>query len=163
VAAANAARAATETGQLDGGEQSEQLEEAAWEETLRSESDLLFECLQLMFLGRTKVSSLTRVAAFCKRIAECALCWPPKTAVRAIEFIHRLLIKYPALDRMLSSEEQAGCGLYLRDLDDPDMCNPFATCLFELHWLQIHYHAGVQAATARLLNYAKSEQKKHRL
>ncbi|PIA17312.1 NOC3p-domain-containing protein [Coemansia reversa NRRL 1564] len=137
--------------------------QATWEETVRSESDLLFECLQLMFLGRTKVSSITRVAAFCKRIAECALCWPPKTAVRAIEFMHRLLIKYPALDRLLSSEEQAGCGLYLRDLDDPDMCNPFATCLFELHWLQIHYHAGVQAATARLLNFAKTEQKKHRL
>ncbi|KAJ2080459.1 hypothetical protein H4R24_003071 [Coemansia sp. RSA 988] len=165
VAASNAARAATatEAGHMDGAEQSEQLEEAAWEETMRSESDLLFECLQLMFLGRTKVSSLTRVAAFCKRIAECALSWPPKTAVRAIEFIHRLLIKYPALDRMLSSEEQAGSGLYLRDLDDPDMCNPFATCLFELHWLQIHYHSGVQAATARLLSYAKAEQKKHRL
>ncbi|KAJ2612251.1 hypothetical protein H4S08_002785 [Coemansia sp. RSA 1365] len=165
VAASNAARALTASAaeQMNGAEQGEQLEEATWEETVRSESDLLFECLQLMFLGRTKVSSITRVAAFCKRIAECALCWPPKTAVRAIEFMHRLLIKYPALDRLLSSEEQAGCGLYLRDLDDPDMCNPFATCLFELHWLQIHYHTGVQAATARLLNFAKAEQKKHRL
>ncbi|KAJ2598257.1 hypothetical protein EV177_007564, partial [Coemansia sp. RSA 1804] len=140
-----------------------QLREAMWEETVRSESDLLFECLEMMFLGRTKVSSITRVASFCKRLAESALYWPPKTAKTAVEFIHKLLIKYPALDRLFSSEEQAGSGLYLRDLDDPDMCNPFATCLYELHWLQIHHHSSVQEATARLLKYAKSEEKKHQI
>ncbi|KAJ2905577.1 hypothetical protein GGI21_004153 [Coemansia aciculifera] len=143
--------------------ESTQLDEAVWEETVRSEADLLFECLELMFLGRTRVSSITRVAAFSKRLAAAALYWPPRTAVRAVELIHRLLLKYPGLDRMLSSEEQAGCGLYLRDLDDPDMCNPFATCLFELHWLQIHHHASVQAATARLLEFARAEEKKHRI
>ncbi|KAJ2693599.1 hypothetical protein H4218_005969 [Coemansia sp. IMI 209128] len=143
--------------------ESAQLDEAVWEETVRSEADLLFECLELMFLGRTKVSSITRVAAFSKRLAAAALYWPPRTAVRAVELIHRLLLKYPGLDRMLSSEEQAGCGLYLRDLDDPDMCNPFATCLFELHWLQIHHHASVQAATSRLLEFARIEEKKHRI
>ncbi|KAJ1729639.1 hypothetical protein LPJ61_003424, partial [Coemansia biformis] len=138
-------------------------EGAAWEETVRSEADLLFECLQLMFLGRTKVASVTRVAAFCKRIAEGALHWPPRTAVRAIELLHRLLIKYPTLDCLLSSDEQAGSGLYLRDLDDPDMCNPMATCLFELHWLQIHHHPAVQAAAARLLGFARAEAKRHRM
>ncbi|KAI9501551.1 hypothetical protein GGI25_005525 [Coemansia spiralis] len=140
-----------------------QLNEAMWEETVRSESDILFECLEMMFLGRTKVSSVTRVAAFCKRIVECALYWPPKTAKKAVEFIHRLLIKYPTLDRLFSSEEQAGSGLYLKDLDDPDMCNPFATCLYELHWLQIHHHASVQTATARLFEFAKTEEKKHQM
>ncbi|KAJ2741525.1 hypothetical protein GGI20_005130 [Coemansia sp. BCRC 34301] len=145
------------------GLESAQLDEAVWEETVRSEADLLFECLELMFLGRSKVSSITRVAAFAKRLAAAALYWPPRTAVRAVEFIHRLLLKYPGLDRMLSSEDQAGCGLYLRHLDDPDMCNPFATCLFELHWLQIHHHSSVQAATARLLDFARAEEKKHRM
>ncbi|KAJ1748360.1 hypothetical protein LPJ79_004595 [Coemansia sp. RSA 1821] len=136
---------------------------AAWEETVRSESDLLFECLNMMFLGRTKVSSVTRVAAFCKRVMMAALYWPPRTAVRAIEFVRRLLIKYPVLDRLLSSEEQAGSGLYLRDLDDPDMCNPFATCLYELHWLQIHHHPQVQAAASQLLAFAKAEEKKAKI
>ncbi|KAJ2449248.1 hypothetical protein EV183_004988 [Coemansia sp. RSA 2336] len=136
---------------------------AAWEETVRSESDLLFECLNMMFLGRTKVSSITRVAAFCKRVMMAALYWPPRTAVRAIEFVRRLLIKYPMLDRLLSSEEQAGSGLYLRDLDDPDMCNPFATCLYELHWLQIHNHPQVQAAASQLLAFAKAEEKKAKI
>ncbi|KAJ2355306.1 hypothetical protein H4S02_012970, partial [Coemansia sp. RSA 2611] len=49
--------------------ESAQLDEAVWEETVRSEADLLFECLELMFLGRTKASSITRVAAFSKRLA----------------------------------------------------------------------------------------------
>ncbi|KAI8320692.1 NOC3p-domain-containing protein [Martensiomyces pterosporus] len=129
----------------------------------RYTSDLLFECLELMFLGRTKVSSITRVASFCKRLAEGTLYWPPKTTVKALVFIHRLLIKYPALDRLLSSEEQAGSGQYLRDLDDPDMCNPFATCVYELHWLQIHHNASVRDAAVRLLEFAKAEDKKHRL
>ncbi|KAJ1889818.1 hypothetical protein LPJ66_007828 [Kickxella alabastrina] len=140
-----------------------QLDEAMWEETVRSESDLMFECLELMFLGRTKVSSMIRVASYCKRLCECALYWPPKTAVKAIEFVHRLFIKYPTLDRLFSSEEQAGSGLYLKEMDDPDMCNPFATCLYELHWLQIHHHSSVQGAVSRLLDYAKAEEKKHKV
>ncbi|KAJ2780754.1 hypothetical protein H4R18_003266, partial [Coemansia javaensis] len=136
---------------------------AAWEETVRSEADLLFECLHLMFLGRTKVASVPRVAAFCKRLAVGALHWPPRTAARAIDFIYRLLIKYPALDCLLSSDEQAGSGLHLAHLDDPDMCNPLATCLFELHWLQIHHSPRVQAAAARLLAFVRSETKKQRM
>ncbi|KAJ1813777.1 hypothetical protein LPJ75_003048, partial [Coemansia sp. RSA 2598] len=163
VAAANAARIARRKGALASGSADEQLDEAMWEETVRSEADLLFECLELMFLGRSKVSSITRVASFCKRLCECALYWPPRTAVRAIEFVHKVFIKYPALERMFSSEEQAGSGLYLQEMDDPDMCNPFATCLYELHWLQIHHHSSVQEAVARLLEFAKAEEKKHRI
>ncbi|KAJ1799727.1 hypothetical protein LPJ59_001629 [Coemansia sp. RSA 2399] len=164
IASANAERIGQSQSTEDGGVQAEsQLKEAMWEETVRSESDLLFECLEMMFLGRTKVSSLTRVASFCKRLAECALYWPPKTAKAAVEFIHRLLIKYPGLDRLFSSEEQAGSGLFLKNLDDPDMCNPFATCLYEIHWLQIHHHKSVQEATARLLGFAKAEEKKHQI
>ncbi|KAJ1938311.1 hypothetical protein FBU59_004478, partial [Linderina macrospora] len=144
-------------------QQQQQLEEAMWEATVRSESDLMFECLELMFLGRTKVSSVTRVASFVKRLAEGALYWPSKTAVRAIGFINKLMIKYPNLDRLFASDEQAGSGLYLKDIDDPDMCNPFGTCVYEIHWLQTHHNAGVRAAAARLLAYAKAEDKKHRL
>ncbi|KAJ1665483.1 hypothetical protein IW140_003192 [Coemansia sp. RSA 1813] len=164
VASANAERIGQSQGtEATSAQADSQLKEAMWEETVRSESDLLFECLEMMFLGRTKVSSITRVASFCKRLAECALYWPPKTAKATVEFIHRLLIKYPGLDRLFSSEEQAGSGLFLKDLDDPDMCNPFATCLYEIHWLQIHYHRSVQEATARLLGFAKSEEKKHQI
>ncbi|KAJ2781969.1 hypothetical protein GGI15_003060 [Coemansia interrupta] len=135
---------------------------SAWEDTVRSESDLLFECLELLFLGRTKVSSLTRVAAFAKRLCLCALHWPPRTAVRAIEFVHRLYVKYPAIERMFAADGQ-GAGVYLREIDDPDMCNPFAACLWELHWLQIHHSAEVQAAAGRLLEYARAEERKHRM
>ncbi|KAJ2376276.1 hypothetical protein H4S02_007968, partial [Coemansia sp. RSA 2611] len=95
------------------------------------------------------------------RVVVAAVHWPPRTAERALDFVRRLLARYPALDRLVSSEDQAGSGVYLRDLDDPDMCNPFATCLYELHWLQIHFHPRVQAAAARLLAYAKAEAKKH--
>lgn len=164
IATANAARTAQLQAAKYGavaGLESKQLDESVWEETVRSEADLLFDSLELMFLGRTKVSSIGRVAAFSKRLAQGALYWPSATAVRAIEFIHRLLLKYPALDRMFSTEEQTGSGVYLQYLDDPDMCNPFATCLFELHWLQIHHHSNVQAAITRLLAFAKEEEKKH--
>ncbi|KAJ2719589.1 hypothetical protein GGI07_005115 [Coemansia sp. Benny D115] len=166
VAAANALRIGQERDAKEDGAKQEgdnQLNEAMWEETVRSEADLLFECLELMFLGRTKVSSLTRVSSFCKRLCEGALYWPPKTAVRAIEFVHRLVIKYPSIDRLFSSEEQAGSGLYMREMDDPDMCNPYATCLYELHWLQIHHNAAVQSAAVRLLEFAKAEEKKHKI
>ncbi|KAJ1951692.1 hypothetical protein EC988_003965 [Linderina pennispora] len=159
VAQANAERVARQ----EDTEQPQQLEEAMWEATVRSEADLLFECLELMFLGRTKVSSVTRVAAFVKRLAEGALYWPPKTAVRAIAFIHKLMVKYPHLDRLFASDEQAASGLYLKDIDDPDMCNPFGSCVYEIHCLQTHHNATVRAAAARLLAFVKAEDKKHQL
>ncbi|KAI7830891.1 nucleolar complex-associated protein-domain-containing protein [Kickxella alabastrina] len=113
------------------------LDEAMWEETVRSESDLMFECLELMFLGRTKVSSMIRVASYCKRLL-------------------------PDARPLFSSEEQAGSGLYLKEMDDPDMCNPFATCLYELHWLQIHHHSSVQGAVSRCLTTPRPKRRSTR-
>ncbi|KAJ1721728.1 hypothetical protein LPJ53_003799 [Coemansia erecta] len=170
VAAANAQRrhhhhhSARRPGELPDSDvlPAEATDESAWEDTVRSEADLLFECLELLFLGRTKVSSLTRVAAFAKRLCLCALHWPAQTSVRAIEFVHRLYAKYPGIERMFAADGQ-GAGVYLREIDDPDMCNPFAACLWELHWLQIHHSNEVQGAARRLLEFARAEERKHRM
>ncbi|KAJ1837765.1 hypothetical protein LPJ73_007292, partial [Coemansia sp. RSA 2703] len=163
VAAANAHRRALHAVSSNPADLADHLSDAsAWEDTVRSESDLLFECLELLFLGRTKVSSILRVAAFAKRLCLCALHWPPRTAARAIDFVHRLYVKYPAIERLFASDGQ-GAGVYLREIDDPDMCNAFAACVWELHWLQIHHAPEVQQAAARLLEYARAEERKHRM
>ncbi|RUS33153.1 CBF/Mak21 family-domain-containing protein [Jimgerdemannia flammicorona] len=78
-----------------------------------------------------------RAAAFVKRLALTSLNMPSKTVVALLNYIRKLLMRQPLLDALLSSEDKAGNGVYLSVLDDPELCNPFATSLWELQLLQV--------------------------
>jgi nucleolar complex protein 3 len=46
------------------------------------------------------------------------------------------LQREPRLDALIQSEDKAGNGVYLPTLDDPELCNPFATSIYELFLYQ---------------------------
>jgi hypothetical protein len=54
------------------------------------------------------------------------------------------LQKNPKLQQLLDSEERLGTGLYKPFIDDPELCNPYATNLWELSLHMQHYHPTVR-------------------
>lgn len=56
--------------------------------------------------------------------------------------IYILSQREPRLDALIQSEDKAGNGVYLPTLDDPELCNPFATSLYELFLYQVGYNSG---------------------
>ncbi|KAJ1906253.1 hypothetical protein IWQ60_012127 [Tieghemiomyces parasiticus] len=123
---------------------------AILEARVDSESDLMLKALEILFFKRGKVP-VTRAAAFAKRLVSAALHFPPRVAVRCITLVRMMLMKYPRLDQLLTTEETLSSGVYLRDLDDPELCNPFATNLWEVHVLARHYHPHVRREVGALM------------
>jgi len=110
---------------------------------LLTTSDLLFRCLHAIFFARHTASSSPppwRAAAFAKRLTECALFMPPDTAKQSITFVRALMSRDSKLEGLLDTEERRADGVYKGDMDDPQLCNPFSTSLWELedlgrcHW-----------------------------
>lgn len=121
----------------------------------QSVSDTLFRALHLAFSSRTAVGASLpwRSAALAKRLLGSSLQWPPNTATRAIAFVGDLLERDPKLGALLSTDERSVDGVYRPDLDDPQLCNPFATSFWELHLLaEKHWCSRVREAAAKLLN-----------
>lgn len=118
-------------------------------------SDLLFRALHLAFAPRTAVPPW-RAAAFAKRLLSAALHWPGAIALRALEFVTRLVAREPRLEALLSTEDRTVDGVYRPDVEDPQLSNPFATSAYELHLLQTaHIDAQVREAAASLANYVR--------
>ena len=118
-------------------------------------SDLLFRALHLAFAPRAAVPPW-RAAAFAKRLLSAALHWPGAIALRALEFVTRLVAREPRLEALLSTEDRTVDGVYRPDVEDPQLSNPFATSAYELHLLQTaHIDAQVRKAAASLANYVR--------
>ncbi|WWD19680.1 hypothetical protein CI109_104142 [Kwoniella shandongensis] len=98
-----------------------------------STSGLLFRCLNSTFFSPRNVSKSPpyRTAAFAKRLVECALQFPPESARQAINFARALMSKEAKLEGMLDTEERMADGVYKPEMEDPQLCNPFATSLWE--------------------------------
>ncbi|KAG8913654.1 hypothetical protein FRC01_004440 [Tulasnella sp. 417] len=125
----------------------------------KSLADLLFRTLYLVFPPRSPVHNVPpwRTAAFAKRVLACSLHWPSATVLRALEFVEVLLVKEPRVEGLLSTEDKAADGVYRGDLDDPQLCNAFASSFWELRMLAIsHYDEGVRKAAKRLANYSRA-------
>jgi len=119
-------------------------------------SDLLFRALHLAFAPRASVPPW-RAAAFAKRLLTAALHWPGSVALRALEFIAKLVAREPRLEALLSTEDRTVDGVYRPDVEDPQLSNPFATSAYELHLLQtVHVDARVREAAANLANYMRT-------
>ena len=121
-------------------------------------ADMLFRALHLAFSRRTAGASPPwRSAAFAKRLTGASLHWPPSTALRAIEFVGTLVERDPKLEALLSTDDRSVDGVYRPDLDDPQLCNPFGTNLWELHSLsETHWDKRVKVAAKKLLASSSS-------
>ncbi|WVQ84650.1 hypothetical protein IAT38_006805 [Cryptococcus sp. DSM 104549] len=105
-----------------------------------STASLLFRCLHASFFARHSRSPAYRYAAFAKRLTECALHLPPKSAGEAVTFARMLVSKEPKVEGLLDTEERMADGVYRPEMDDPQLVNPFATSWWEAgilgnrHW-----------------------------
>lgn len=118
---------------------------------------MLFKALNLAFSQRTSASASPawRSAAFAKRLLTASLQWPPVTAVRAIEFVGRLIVRDNKLEALLSTEDRSVDGIYRADIDDPQLCQPFGTSFWELRMLEHeHYDKRVTVAARKVLSLA---------
>ena len=116
-------------------------------------SELMFQCLDTIFFSHTNRTLLPpwRLAAFAKRLIECALHFPSKSAKRALEMVRTMMVKEPKLEGMLDSEERMFDGVYRPELDDPQLMNPFATSMWEIEVLaKEHWDEGVRAEVKHL-------------
>jgi len=136
----------------------QRLSKAPSKKQTKSIADLLFQALYLVFHSRTtsKNTPLWRTAAFAKRIVVSSLSWPTATVLRALEFIHTLLVKEPRLEALLSTDDRSADGVYRGDLDDPQLCNAFASSFWELRMLETqHQDAVVRKEAKKLSNYSR--------
>ncbi|KAJ6547529.1 nucleolar complex-associated protein-domain-containing protein [Mycena capillaripes] len=122
-------------------------------------ADMLFRALDIVFSPRTFGAAAPpwRAAAFAKRLLTAALHWPPAAALRALEFVGGLLAKDEKLAALLSTEERALDGAYRADVDDPQLCNPFGTCFWELVALGgQHWDPRVRAEAQKVMAFTRS-------
>ncbi|CAE7127135.1 unnamed protein product [Rhizoctonia solani] len=125
---------------------------------LASSADLLFRALNKVFAPRTASTEHPpwRVAAFAKRLLTASTHFPPTSSVRALEFVHALIVKYPQLDTLLGSEDRAANGVYRPDVDDPQLANAFASSAWEVQLLTSHWDEGVRTAVLKIANFVRS-------
>ncbi|THH03855.1 hypothetical protein EW145_g5953 [Phellinidium pouzarii] len=113
-------------------------------------ANMLFSALNLVFSPRTGSfvkSPPWRTAAFAKRILTASLQLPASTAARSLKFVQSLFAKEPKIEALLSVEDRVTDGIYRADVDDPQLCNPFATHLWELQLLiEKHVDQGITEA-----------------
>jgi nucleolar complex protein 3 len=119
-------------------------------------SDLLFRALNLAFAPCTAVPPW-RAAAFAKRLLTAALHWSDADALRALDWVAKLMAREPRLEALLSTEDRTVDGVYRPDVEDAQLSNPFATSAYELHLLQTaHIDVQVREAAANLANYVRT-------
>ncbi|RKP25972.1 CBF/Mak21 family-domain-containing protein [Syncephalis pseudoplumigaleata] len=121
-----------------------------------TDTELVMRGLDALLLQRKHVP-MERVAAFLKRMAIASLHMSPVMTTNALDRIRTVMTRKHQLDALLSDEEgRMGNGVYRATLDDPDLCNPMATNLWELALLKDHYDPQVRQKTDALLQLSSS-------
>lgn len=123
-------------------------------------ADMMFRALNLAFSPRSSSSKHPpwRSAAFAKRLLTASLHFPPSTALRALGFVRILLVKEPKLEALLSTEDRISDGIYRPEIDDPQLCNPFATNFWELQLLaERHSSEEVRQGAADLMVFSRDQ------
>lgn len=122
-------------------------------------ADLLFRALSLVFVTRSSAQDNPswRSAAFAKRLLISALTWPPQTACRAIGFVKTLLVRDPALEALLTTEEKVASGVYKPDVLDPQLSGALhSTNFWELRILQeSHWDTSVRNEAKALMHFKR--------
>ncbi|KAL5490482.1 hypothetical protein ACEPAI_5315 [Sanghuangporus weigelae] len=123
-------------------------------------ANMLFRALNRVFFPRSSSTKTPawRSAAFAKRLLTASLHFPGSTALRTIKFVQSLFAKEPKLEALLSVEDRVTNGVYRPDIDDPQLCNPFATNLWELQVLsERHGDQEVRRLACELLHYSHQQ------
>ncbi|KAM6347183.1 nucleolar complex protein 3 homolog isoform 2-T2 [Alca torda] len=120
------------------------------------DTEIVLQCLDVMFAKRRKQVSQQRALAFLKRLSTLALHVLPNSSVGILATNRVLMQIFPKMDLLLDNESQ-GSGIYLPELDEPEHCNAQNTALWELHLLQRHYHPMVRTFAAHLIAGAPTE------
>jgi len=114
---------------------------------------MLLQCLHVMF-HETKQLSLERVAAFVQRLCGLALYVPSHASLALLHAVRLCLNRYPKVKQLLDREATAS-GVHLSEMDDPDLCNSMAACLWELGLLKsAHFHPFLPVYAASVLDDA---------
>ncbi|KAJ3089734.1 Nucleolar complex protein 3, partial [Quaeritorhiza haematococci] len=126
------------------------------------ESEHSKTCLELVLHGfelllcKKKQVPVERAAAFAKRLAAVSLHLPSNAALACLCMLRSLFLKYPRLEPLLETDGRLGTGVYRPLLDDPDLCNAFATNIWELTPLMTHYHPTVRKSASYLASLSVS-------
>ncbi|CAG8520607.1 9039_t:CDS:10 [Ambispora leptoticha] len=116
------------------------------------EQELLMKGFEFMFFKRRQIP-IDRSAAFLKRLSIACLNWSSKAVLECLNRMEKMIQKHPRLDALLTTEDRLTNGVYRAELDDPELCNPFATNLWELCLLEHHYDPKVRQAASHLANF----------
>jgi len=109
----------------------------------KSEIELVLIGFEFLFIKKKQLS-FERIAAFIKRLATITINMPVNSVLAALYMAKSLFIKYSRLNQLMDSEGRVGTGVYMGLLDDPDLCNPFVTSLWEFGLLMSHFHPTVR-------------------
>ncbi|CAG8507937.1 5954_t:CDS:10 [Dentiscutata erythropus] len=120
--------------------------------SVSSEQQLLMEGFDYMFFKKRTIP-IERSAAFLKRLSISCLNWPSKTVLICLEKMQKMIQKQSRLDALLISDDRICNGVYRADLDDPELCNPLTTNLWELSLLESHYDPKVRAMATSLATF----------
>ncbi|RIA93574.1 nucleolar complex-associated protein [Glomus cerebriforme] len=125
---------------------------------VETEQELLMKGFDFMFFKRRQIP-IDRSAAFLKRLSIACMNWPSKTVLICLNKMEKMIQRQSRLDALLTSDDKAANGIYRPELNDPELCNPFATSLWELNLLQRHYDPKVRAAAVQLATYESNSSK----
>ncbi|XP_038678333.1 nucleolar complex protein 3 homolog [Scyliorhinus canicula] len=117
---------------------------------------IMLQCIDVMLTKRRKQVSLQRAIAYVKRLTILALNVLPNSTIGILATNRVLMNSFPKTDILLDNESH-GSGLYLPELDEPEYCNAQNTVLWELHYLQRHFHPVVRRFAAHISVGAPSE------
>ncbi|KAH6569347.1 hypothetical protein BASA50_009879 [Batrachochytrium salamandrivorans] len=119
-----------------------------------SKIGLMLLVLEIMF-QRPQDMAINRVASFVKRLSTVALNLTDNASIAALSVVHKIIMRLPRLHSLLDGEETIGSGVYKPYVQDVDLCNPFATSLWELTIMaESHYHPAVRKAASMVLHHS---------
>lgn len=121
---------------------------------MHSTTGILFQGLSLAFPAhRGSVRSPIRTAAFAKRLLSAFFLFPASVAIKVLNFVEELISNEPKLLALLSTEDRSINGLYRPDIDEPELCNPYATSLWEMAYLAgAHQDQNIRHKARMILN-----------
>lgn len=78
-----------------------------------------------------------RIGGFVKRISSITLALPANSTLAILGQVKHAFGRFPKLQVLLDGEGRLGC--YDALVDDPDLCSPFGTSLWELSNLMVYF------------------------
>ncbi|KAG0228530.1 hypothetical protein BGW41_003390 [Actinomortierella wolfii] len=125
---------------------------------LATERELILKGFELMFFSNKGKIPPIRAASFLKRLAIASLQVPNKSAKEFLMVMKRLIQRQPQVDQLLTGtdEDRAGNGVYLPYLNDPELCNPMASSLWEFELMKSHFDPKVRAMAKQVSVFTPS-------